>query len=403
MIKKADILERAAEWQLDAGVVEKDHVLGWLLAGIATHGATRELWIFKGGTCLKKCILETYRFSEDLDFTLLPEAEYTAARITEILREISVRATEWSGIQFPASEIVVRPRVDKLGRETFEGRMGYTGPMAVPGPPKIRFDLTKHEPLVQAPRRRPVLHPYPDSLPPDALVSTYSFSELLAEKLRALCERALPRDLYDVIRLADLELTVPERSEIRDVVREKFEAKAMAVPTIAEIVTLVSSSAEMRSEWENMLAHQLPALPILDEHLARLPAAIAWLEERAPAVTGLVPIGGGASETLVIERGMRMWGAGVPIEAIRFAGSNHLLVEFLYNRLRRVVEPYSLRRPKTGNLLLYGFEREKDGAHTDDIRAYKVREISNVRILQQAFTPRYTVEFTERGDGWRSS
>ena len=31
--------------------------------------ALRESWLFKGGTCLKKCF-ETYRFSEDLDFTL---------------------------------------------------------------------------------------------------------------------------------------------------------------------------------------------------------------------------------------------------------------------------------------------------------------------------------------------
>jgi hypothetical protein len=29
-------------------------------------------WVFKGGTCLKKCYIETYRFSEDLDFTVLP-------------------------------------------------------------------------------------------------------------------------------------------------------------------------------------------------------------------------------------------------------------------------------------------------------------------------------------------
>ena len=27
-------------------------------------------FVFKGGTSLKKCYLETYRFSEDLDFTV---------------------------------------------------------------------------------------------------------------------------------------------------------------------------------------------------------------------------------------------------------------------------------------------------------------------------------------------
>ncbi len=89
MISKADILERAREWQLTPEVVEKDYVLGWLLAGIAQHPATKTNWVFKGGTCLKKCVLETYRFSEDLDFTLLPGAEYSEAGVDAVLREIT--------------------------------------------------------------------------------------------------------------------------------------------------------------------------------------------------------------------------------------------------------------------------------------------------------------------------
>jgi len=54
-------------------VVEKDYVLGWILAGINAHEGIAESWFFKGGTCLKKCYFETYRFSEDLDFTLRDE------------------------------------------------------------------------------------------------------------------------------------------------------------------------------------------------------------------------------------------------------------------------------------------------------------------------------------------
>lgn len=418
MIRKADILERASEWGLTPGVVEKDYVLGWLLAGISTHPGTRELWIFKGGTCLKKCILETYRFSEDLDFTLLPASEYSEAGIARILREITTRVTEWSGIQLPEHEISVLPRRDRRGRDTFEGRVGYVGPMALSGSlPKIRLDLTMHEAVIQAPARRAVFHPYPDELPTDARVSAYTFAELLAEKTRALCERARPRDLYDVIRLADVELSSGERAELRAVLRAKFLAKDIAVPSVDELVRLVSAAEEMRSEWENMLQHQLPALPPLDDHIARLPAAIGWLEEPAVSHSGpapvsrtegalrpaidLRPIAGGASDALVAERGIRLWGVGIPIEAIRFAGSNRLLVEFSYGGHRRVVEPYSLRRPRTGNLLLYGFERERDGAHTDDIRAYKVGGISNVQIIRRSFTPRYTIELTERGGVWR--
>ncbi|MBA2526098.1 MAG: nucleotidyl transferase AbiEii/AbiGii toxin family protein [Pyrinomonadaceae bacterium] len=86
MINKQDILDRAAEWQLRPEVVEKDYVLGWLLAAISSHRELQALWIFKGGTCIKKTYFETYRFSEDLDFTLLPEAPYSEEAILEQLQ-----------------------------------------------------------------------------------------------------------------------------------------------------------------------------------------------------------------------------------------------------------------------------------------------------------------------------
>ena len=70
MIPKQEIMALAAELQLQAHVVEKDYALGWFLAGIAAHPVIGPRWVFKGGTCLKKCYFETYRFSEDLDFTL---------------------------------------------------------------------------------------------------------------------------------------------------------------------------------------------------------------------------------------------------------------------------------------------------------------------------------------------
>lgn len=75
VIEKQEISELARELSLDLHVVEKDYVLGWLLAGIAANPELAENWVFKGGTCLKKCYFETYRFSEDLDFTVTEEAQ----------------------------------------------------------------------------------------------------------------------------------------------------------------------------------------------------------------------------------------------------------------------------------------------------------------------------------------
>ncbi|QXP89621.1 nucleotidyl transferase AbiEii/AbiGii toxin family protein [Methylococcus capsulatus] len=75
MIERQEISELARELSLDLHVVEKDYVLGWLLAGIAANPQLSENWVFKGGTCLKKCYFETYRFSEDLDFMVTEEAQ----------------------------------------------------------------------------------------------------------------------------------------------------------------------------------------------------------------------------------------------------------------------------------------------------------------------------------------
>jgi predicted nucleotidyltransferase component of viral defense system len=71
VISKHELLRLRGEWQLDVGVIEKDYVLGWMLAAIAAEPALVDTWIFKGGTCLRKCYYETYRFSEDLDFTVI--------------------------------------------------------------------------------------------------------------------------------------------------------------------------------------------------------------------------------------------------------------------------------------------------------------------------------------------
>lgn len=99
MIRKQDILDRAAEWQLRPDVVEKDYVLGWLLAALGPP--LKEHWIFKSGTAIKKCYFETYRFSEDLDFSLLPDAPYTEQEIRTALLGLTQATARLSGIELP--------------------------------------------------------------------------------------------------------------------------------------------------------------------------------------------------------------------------------------------------------------------------------------------------------------
>jgi hypothetical protein len=66
-------LHRVAEREgLRFDQVEKDYVILWLLSGLAHSGAKEHGWVFKGGTCLRHCYYEGYRFSEDIDFSCRP-------------------------------------------------------------------------------------------------------------------------------------------------------------------------------------------------------------------------------------------------------------------------------------------------------------------------------------------
>ncbi|MGB1096146.1 MAG: nucleotidyl transferase AbiEii/AbiGii toxin family protein, partial [Paracoccaceae bacterium] len=87
MISKDEILEMADETGLTPNVVEKDYVLGWLLAAVTANPVLSPVWVFKGGTCLKKCYFETYRFSEDLDFTLTDEAHLDESFLLEQFKQ----------------------------------------------------------------------------------------------------------------------------------------------------------------------------------------------------------------------------------------------------------------------------------------------------------------------------
>ena len=155
--------------------------------------------------------------------------------------------------------------------------MEYRGPRAQPYPARVKLDLRADETVVRPPVLR-VFHPYPDWASGRPW-STYSFEELLAEKSRALCQRARPRDLYDIVilwRSNDLRL-YPDG--IRFALEEKCAAKQSGDPTASAFYD-TSHVADLESEWENMLGHQLPALPPLQGFLDELPTPLRLARRR---------------------------------------------------------------------------------------------------------------------------
>jgi len=400
VIGRDEIREFAREFQLDVHVVEKDYVLGWLLAGVAAEPELRESWIFKGGTCLKKCYFETYRFSEDLDFTLRDAKHLDQAFLVETFDRIGEWIYEQCGIELPRElrrfEFFKNPR----GNPAVEGRVGYRGPHARAGDaPRIKLDLAADEVIVLDPVRRPVHHPYSDRPEEGIQVLCYAYEEVFAEKMRALAERQRPRDLYDVIHLHRRSESRQEATLVRSTLARKCEFKGIPVPTLRQLSDRPERQA-IEAEWDQMLAHQLPVCPPFAEFWAELPRVFEWLEARRE-VARLPAIGAGfAPPTGGMDTGWRMppmvtrWGYQTSLEAIRFAGANRLLVDLDYEaengeRSTRTIEPYALRRTNDGNILLFAL-RADSGA----TRAYRVDRILGARVLQRTFRPRFAVELT---------
>lgn len=73
--------------------------------GQCRHEELAETWIFKGGTCLKKCYFETYRFSEDLDFTVRNEEHLDAEFLQTVFEEVVAWVTDQSGLNIPADQL----------------------------------------------------------------------------------------------------------------------------------------------------------------------------------------------------------------------------------------------------------------------------------------------------------
>ena len=71
MIKSGEIQINARKFGVRDQQIEKDYMLSWILQGMAQHDRLSKVMVFKGGTVLKKVYFRDYRFSEDLDFTLL--------------------------------------------------------------------------------------------------------------------------------------------------------------------------------------------------------------------------------------------------------------------------------------------------------------------------------------------
>jgi predicted nucleotidyltransferase component of viral defense system len=180
------IIERArGHGGLLHDAVIKDHILGYLLAGIAATPGLGDRLAFKGGTALRKCWFPTYRYSEDLDFTLTDGVSLETDELVSLIRVAADRAIQLVpdyGARYILDARLIVPR-EPHPFDQVNIRLVGRAPSGAPVTVKIEITGT-NEPVLLPVKERRVLHAFPEeSL--DATIRCYALEEIAAEKVRA--------------------------------------------------------------------------------------------------------------------------------------------------------------------------------------------------------------------------
>ena len=285
MIKQSEIKKLSELLKVPKTQIDKDWVLSYLLCAIISIPELKDIMIFKGGTCLKKCYFPDYRFSEDLDFTILDNQFIFD---THIVNKIMSKATELSfdedfnrGILFKLKEI--QPTQSKDVEQGFKVYIHYWGAdhrkNDLPSQNQtswhhtIKLDINHTEEIIFPVKQMSVNHNFSDSVKfSNAIVKSYSIEEVLSEKLRSLIQRKYtsPRDCYDIWYLKNNYYPL-DMIKIKTAFIKKSKAKNIDFIGIEQLLNPRKEKI-LKRHWETQLLNQFPKgkLPDFDSVIFEL-------------------------------------------------------------------------------------------------------------------------------------
>jgi len=245
MIPIRELKAKARELGVPPSTIERDYAQNWLLAHLDSLKMA-----LKGGTGIKKVFIDGYRFSDDLDFTLVEN--YGEDQIQAALAGALAETRDESGIQF-------RDTVDL--NETKSGfranvyfniiQSGSQNPIG------IHIDITdkNNEEILLPLLELPIFHDYSDQL--ETKVTSYSLEEIMGEKIRSVFQRTRPRDLYDIRHIAPQ----VDRDAVGSILQRKCQLKGIRL----DIQTLQEKRSKFSAGWVTSLHHQVRDIPDFNE------------------------------------------------------------------------------------------------------------------------------------------
>ncbi len=260
MIKPGEIQQKANAAGVRDHQIEKDYILSWILFGISKHEKLSTTIVFKGGTVLKKVYFEDYRFSEDLDFTLVNgnvsvgSEQASNEQIFAWFREVFEFIKDEANIPL---DIINNIEHEDGGINFY---ISFIGPLGGQGNnKKVKVDISRNELLVFPFLMNDVFIGYSDL--EEFQLLCYSLEEVLVEKLRSVMQRMQARDFYDIWYLLE------EHGMKADFYISEFEAKCKNKDLLYTDFPkkLDERLPQYKGRWKNSMSEQIKDLPDFDQ------------------------------------------------------------------------------------------------------------------------------------------
>lgn len=279
MIYQSDIIKIAEQYNVPKSTIDKDWALGHVVDAIFQNEELRDVLIFKGGTCLRKCWFDNYRFSEDLDFT----SRDPAFVLTEKhLQDISSWLLKNVGLQTLVEPIdQLRHKDQQMGYQAHLKFWGADHTKNEPAPPparwqtRIKIEITLFELMMFPPEMKIVSHPYPDQLTYNQPIPCYALGEVVAEKLRALIQRSYtaPRDFFDIWYILKNKPEIFDES-VKEAFLKKLAFKGYEFTGVDQLIN-PRNNKKVKQSWKQSLGHQ-----IKDGELPEIESVVTFIQDR---------------------------------------------------------------------------------------------------------------------------
>ena len=194
MIEKRLVQWYASDAGVDLDIAEREIVLTYVLRILADQGLLQRL-AFKGGTAIRKLYLGGQgRFSLDLDFTALSDAE-PEDLILDIIGVFHGQTHFGLTFTIPPADYYATP--DSCGAEvSYHHEWVTSGKFGV----QISFRAQPLLPIKLIALRRERYFDWLGVPPPE--IPSLDMHEIIGEKIRAAAQRIRVRDLYDLYQLS---------------------------------------------------------------------------------------------------------------------------------------------------------------------------------------------------------